>query len=255
MLRTALSLARKNLAVFPCRARDKRPATEHGVKDATTDAEIIRRWWQHDPQFNVAIATGEVSNVFVVDIDGVDAELELRRLEAAHGELPATVESITARGRHLFFQMPETPVRNTASHIAAGIDTRGNGGYVVCPPSIHPSGRAYAWSVDSASAFAAAPDWLLARITGPGAKSNDHMAAEPSEWRALMAEGVPEGRRDCTLARIAGYLLRHHIDPVFAAGLVQIFNTTRCLPPLSDEDVERIVNSIAGKELKRRQHG
>ena len=70
-----------------------------------------------------------------------------------------------------------------------------------------------------------------------------------------MAEGVPEGRRDCTLARVAGYLLRHHIDPVFAAGLVQIFNTTRCLPPLPDEDVERIVNSIAGKELKRRQHG
>ena len=255
MIRAALTLASRGMHVFPCVPRDKRPATEHGVKDATTDAKIIRRWWQHDPQFNVAIATGEVSNVFVVDIDGVDAELELRRLEAAHGELPATVESITARGRHLFFQMPETPVRNTASHIAAGIDTRGNGGYVVCPPSIYPSGRAYAWSVDSASAFAAAPDWLLARITGPGAKSNDHMAAEPSEWRALIAEGVPEGRRDCTLARIAGYLLRHHIDPVFAAGLVQIFNTTRCLPPLPDEDVERIVNSIAGKELKRRQHG
>ena len=71
----------------------------------------------------------------------------------------------------------------------------------------------------------------------------------------MMAEGVPEGRRDATLARITGYLLRHHIDPVFAAGLVQIFNATRCLPPLPDEDVERIVNSIAGKELKRRQHG
>ena len=111
MIRAALTLASRGMHVFPCVPRDKRPATEHGVKDATADAEIIRRWWQHDPQFNVAIATGEVSNVFVVDIDGVDAELELRRLEAAHGELPATVESITARGRHLFFQMPETPVR------------------------------------------------------------------------------------------------------------------------------------------------
>ena len=131
MIRAALTLASRGMHVFPCVPRDKRPATAHGVKDATTDAEIIRRWWQHDPQFNVAIATGEVSNVFVVDIDGVDAELELRRLEAAHGELPATVESITARGRHLFFQMPETPVRNTAGHIAAGIDTRGNGGYVL----------------------------------------------------------------------------------------------------------------------------
>ncbi len=193
MLRTAIAFAKRGLAVFPCRARDKRPATEHGVKDATTDAEIIRRWWQHDPQFNVAIATGEVSNVFVVDIDGVDAELELRRLEAAHGELPATVESITARGRHLFFQMPETPVRNTASQIAAGIDTRGNGGYVVCPPSIHPSGRAYAWSVDSANAFAAAPDWLLGRITERSANGNGHIAA--AALRVARADGRGRPRR------------------------------------------------------------
>ena len=134
MIRAALTLASRGVPISShvCRATNARQ--RNGVKDATTDAEIIRRWWQHDPQFNVAIATGEVSNVFVVDIDGVSAELELRRLEAAHGELPATVESITARGRHLFFQMPETPVRNAASHIAAGIDTRGNGGYVVCPP-------------------------------------------------------------------------------------------------------------------------
>ena len=88
---------------------------------------------------------------------------------------------------------------------------------------------------------------------GTQPKGNGHIATAPSEWRALIADGVPEGRRDCTLARITGYLLRHHIDPVFAAGLVQIFNTARCLPPLPDEDVERIVNSIAGKELKRRQ--
>ena len=101
----------------------------------------------------------------MVDIDGFDGELELRKLEAAHCSLPPTVETVTARGRHLFFRMPETPVRNTASQIAAGIDTRGDGGYVVCPPSIHPSGRAYAWSVDSAKEFAEAPGWLLDRVT------------------------------------------------------------------------------------------
>jgi hypothetical protein len=253
MIRTALQLASRGLHVFPCWPRDKRPATAHGVKDATTDAKAIRSWWQHDPQFNIAIATGKVSSVFVVDIDGVDAELELRRLEAEHGELPATVEVITARGRHLYFKMPDMPLCNSAGKIAPGVDVRANDGYTLVPPSIHPSGRAYAWSVDSSNTFAAAPDWLLARIAGRSANGNGHITTAPSEWRALIADGIPEGRRDCTLARIAGYLLRHHIDPVFAAGLVQIFNTTRCLPPLPDEDVERIVNSIAGKELKRRQ--
>ena len=75
MLGTALALARKNIAVFPCRARDKRPATERGLKDATTDKDVIRRWWGERSDYNLAIATGSVSQVFVVDIDGLDASL------------------------------------------------------------------------------------------------------------------------------------------------------------------------------------
>ena len=68
----------------------------------------------------------------------------MRRLEAEHGELPATVEVITARGRHLYFKMPDMPVRNSAGKIAAGIDMRGDDGYVLAPPSVHPSGTRYA---------------------------------------------------------------------------------------------------------------
>jgi hypothetical protein len=144
VLRTALALAARGMAVFPCRERAKQPATEHGLKDATTNPEIIRQWWQHEPQLNVAIATGAVSGVFVIDVDGLDAEFELRRLEAEHGELPATVEVVTPRpGRHVYFKMPEAPVRNSASKIAPGVDVRGDGGFVVSPPSVHPSGRAY----------------------------------------------------------------------------------------------------------------
>ena len=86
-----------------------------------------------------------------MDVDGLDAEVELRRLEAKHGNLPATVEVITTRGRHLYFQTPETSVRNSAGKVAPGIDVRGDGGYVLAPPSIHPSGRRYEWSVDCAS--------------------------------------------------------------------------------------------------------
>ena len=157
MIRTAIALAQKGMAVFPCRPQDKRPATANGLKDATTDLDIIRQWWRQEPQFNLAIATGAVSGIFVVDIDGLDAEVELRRLEAEHGGFPSTVEAITARGRHVYFRSPETPVRNSASKIAPGIDVRGDGGYVLAPPSIHPSGRRYEWSVDCATALADAP--------------------------------------------------------------------------------------------------
>ena len=167
MIRTAMALAQKGMAVFPCRPQDKRPATANGLKDATTDLDIIRQWWRQEPQFNLAIATGAVSGIFVVDVDGLDAEVELRRLEAEYGGLPSTVEAITARGRHVYFRSPEVPVRNSASKIAPGIDVRGDGGYVLAPPSIHPSGRRYEWSVDCATALAEAPVWLIDKISVP----------------------------------------------------------------------------------------
>jgi hypothetical protein len=248
ILKAARALAEKGLAVFPCLPRDKRPATRHGVKDATTDPIEIENWWQQEPNFNIAIATGAVSGVFVIDIDGGDAEAELRKLEARHGELPATVESITARGRHLFFKCPDTPVRNSAGKIATGIDVRATGGYVIAPPSVHPSGKRYCWSVDSATTFAAAPDWLLAIIAEPETAT----ATAASEWRELARNGVREGQRNSSAARLAGHLLRHYIDPHVAHELVQSWNATRCTPPLSPDEITHIVDSVAGRELKRR---
>ena len=119
----------------------------------------------------------------MVDVDGLDAEIALRRLEATHGKLPGTVEVITARGRHCYFKMPHVPVCNSAGKIVVGIDVRGDGGYVLVPPSVHPSGRAYAWSVDSAKAFAEVPDWLLAKIAERSNGSGQ--GTPPAEWRAL----------------------------------------------------------------------
>ncbi|HEY4738904.1 MAG TPA: bifunctional DNA primase/polymerase [Xanthobacteraceae bacterium] len=252
MMRTAMALAAKGLAVFPCAVRQKRPATKHGVKDATTDQTLIETWWRSNQQYNVAIATGKVSGVFVVDIDGLDAEAELRNLELEHSKLPTTVEAITPRGRHIYFKMPDVPVCNSISKIAPSIDVRGDNGYVLTPPSIHPSGRPYWWSVDSHDKFAAAPEWLVAKITDRP-NDNGKLPTPPSEWRELVMAGVAEGQRDNTVTRLCGHLLRHHVDPIVALGLLQAWNATSCTPPLPAEDIERIVNSIAGKELARRQ--
>ena len=252
MIRAALAYARKGLQIFPCQPCAKRPATANGLKDATTDPDQIRAWWHHEPAFNVAVATGTVSGIFVVDVDGLDAEAELRKLEAEHGTLPATIEAITARGRHVYFKMTAADVRNSASKVAPGIDIRGTGGYVLAPPSMHPTGRPYCWSVDCGSVIAAAPAWLLAKIETP--KGNGNGAMPPSEWRALIAEGVAEGARDCTVAKLAGYLLRRRVDPVVALEMLQIWNAARCSPPLPAADIVRIVGSIAGKELKRRSN-
>ena len=148
--------------------------------------------------------------------------------------------------------MTAADVRNSASKVAPGIDIRGTGGYVLAPPSMHPTGRRYFWSVDCGPDIAAAPAWLLAKIETPNGNGNG--ATPPSEWRALVAEGVAEGARDCTVAKLAGYLLRRRVDPVVALELLRIWNATRCSPPLPAADIERIVGSIAGKELKRRSN-
>jgi Bifunctional DNA primase/polymerase, N-terminal/Primase C terminal 1 (PriCT-1) len=249
LLETALSLASRGLHVFPCKSREKKPASWNGLKGATTDRNIIAGWWRSS-DYNIGLATGERSSVFVVDIDGMDAEAELIKLESKHGVLPRTIESITARGRHLFFTYPDRAIRNSASKIAPGIDVRGDGGYVLAPPSVHPSGKCYEWSVDSADAFAAAPNWLLSAAAKPSA-ANGAAATPATEWHELI-KGAAEGTRDNTITRLAGYLLCRRIDPLMALALLQSWNATSCAPPLPDEDIARIVNSIAGKELRRR---
>jgi hypothetical protein len=83
MIRAALALARRGLAVFPCWPRGKLPATAHGFKDATTDASTIESWWLRTSDANIGVATETVSGIFVVDVDGVDAEGELRKLASA----------------------------------------------------------------------------------------------------------------------------------------------------------------------------
>jgi hypothetical protein len=188
--------------------------------------------------------------VFVIDVDHLDGEASLRQLEAAHGQLPNSVEVITARGRHIYFKYPQVPVRNSAGKLAEHLDVRGDGGYVLAPPSLHPSGRRYHWSVDSAGAFAEAPAWLLDKITEP--MNNGAGATPPAQWRALVGSAVSEGKRNDQLARLSGYLLRHFIDPIVALELLQSWNATHCQPPLPDREVFSIVDSISRLELKRR---
>ncbi len=74
------------------------------------------------------------------------------------------------------------------------------------------------------------------------------------EWRTLI-EGVGEGARNCSLAKLAGHLLRHHVNAFVTLGLLQAWNASNCTPPLPTAEVEQIVNSIAGKELRRRGNG
>jgi hypothetical protein len=271
LLRAALAYAQRGLAVFPVyninadgkcacgklkeSSPGKHPRTEHGLKDATTDAAIIERWWRTWPGANVGIATGAVSGIVVLDIDPQHGGNEaLGDLQLAHGPLPKTQIVCTGSGgKHLYFGHPGSHVPNSSGALGPGIDVRGDGGYVVAPPSNHISGKCYAWEssgrIDEV-AIAAVPDWLLALILKP--PNEEQAGRPPSEWVELIRGPIAEGMRNDTLARIAGLLFRIRIlHPAVAGELVHCVNEARCRPPLDFNEVQQIVDSIAGRELAR----
>lgn len=252
LAQAALHFAEQGYPVFPLRPRSKIPATENGLKDASTDLDQVRRWWGRNPDANIGLVTGPASRCWVLDIDNnKDGEASLRRLEADHGPLPETVETLTGSGgRHVWFRWPRIGPgpRNSASAdcLGSGIDVRGEGGYVVAPPSIHPNGRKYECSVDSAEQMAAAPPWLL----GLALKANQ--SAGSGRWREVVSNPIGEGKRNTSLTSVVGMLLRKDIDPYTTLELARALNAYRCQPPMDDREVVRIVDSIAGKELRRR---
>lgn len=142
----------------------KHPATRNGLKDATKETFKIRTLFGNRP-YNIGIATGAISGIFVIDIDGPDGEVSFQQLQSEYGELPQTMTSLTGRGRHLLFKHPGIHMPSSVSKIAHKIDVRGDGGYIVAPPSRHKNGNYYEWSDKSGFDIADAPQWLIDLIT------------------------------------------------------------------------------------------
>lgn len=206
--------------------------------------EELRAWFAKWPEANVAIVTGAVSGLVVLDVDpGSGGAESLAAIESRHGRLPATVEAETGGGgRHLYFAHPGGEVRNRAA-LAPGLDLRGDGGMVIAPPSIHPSGRPYGWRRGRApeeAMLAPLPVWLLE----PRFSGDDRRGHSLAHWRELVHAGVEAGRRNATLASFTGHLLWHGVDPDVVMELMLAWNRVRCRPPLADEEVIATVRSI-----------
>lgn len=140
----AEELAGRGLFVFPLVAGQKRPLTSHGFKDASRDPYQLERWWGDGSHPNIGIATGQQSGVVVVDLDGERGIAEFARYVV--GGLPATWCALTVGGLHLYFAHPgDLELPNTACKLGPNIDTRGDGGYVVAPPSSLTCGVTYRW--------------------------------------------------------------------------------------------------------------
>lgn len=150
-LDAALDYAAKGIPVFPCKP-DKRPYIGGGFHAAVTDEGTIRSWWQQWPDALIGVPTGPRSGIAVLDIDNKPEKGKDGFAQVPDWETRSPVISRTGSGgAHLFFKAEGAP-HCTSDIIARGVDTRGEGGYVIVPPS-----RGYTWK--NGSDLSALPPW------------------------------------------------------------------------------------------------
>lgn len=207
MLTAALEYHARGLRVIPLRAGDKRPLVRWKGQPEPT-ADDLRVWWTTHPDANVGLLTGVAHGFCVVDID-------VKRDGLAHVEaldLPPTRAVRTGGGGlHLYYAAPAgaRAVRNRVN-LVPGVDLRGDGGLVAAPPSVHASGRAYAWVEDTAGLWAALPERVL--TLGRRQEPSRRIPVYPGGGRRALEDAVtalresPEGTRNDALNRVAWHL-------------------------------------------------
>jgi len=234
------------MRLFPVVAREKHPLISEWQKKATTDRGQIDRWAKEFVGCNWGIATGRASGCFVVDVDGDAGFASVKTWHNEHGESWGnTLLADTGKGRHLYYRFPpDVKVRNSAGKIAPGIDIRGEGGYVVSPGSVHPSGSLYCIKIELP--IVEAEQWLLELILNRRPKSE--IKAERTALAVVSAPSqveVGEGGRNSTLTMLAGGMRRKAMAyESIAAGLVAE-NQKRCKPPLEEDEVLEIARSVS----------
>lgn len=217
-----------------CSSAGKHPQTINGLKSATTDKDTINTWFKHWPKANIGIATGAISGIGVIDIDPKHGGGEsLDDLIAKHGKIPDTVEAITqSSGRHIIFQYEEG-FRTTAGKLGRGIDTRGDGGYIVAAPSKGLLGE-YQWEASSepdSCPIVKAPSWVLQLL-------NDKRELE------FVSEKIGEGLRNAYMCSIGGVLRSRGVSYQGILACLEAENLQRCHPPLSMREVYQIAHSM-----------
>ncbi|WP_198516537.1 phage/plasmid primase, P4 family [Herbaspirillum huttiense] len=236
ILAEAVRLALRGFSVFPLVSGGKKPAVATGFKAATTDPVQIEDWFSKKAKSNIGIATGEVSGIWVLDIDvknGAKGEESLAAFEAEYGALPPTLTCKTpSGGKHIYFAHDGSMSVKSAAGILPGIDVRGEGGYIVASPS-QIDGVPYQW-VDSKARIAIAPEALIRLVT------EKKSSPTPIDAGAV----IQEGTRNDKLMRAAVKWLKLKMDEDDVLDLLRELNGSACNPPLPDEELVQIVHNV-----------
>ena len=267
LVQSALEYAAKGWRVLPihtirngvcscgkaCGSPGKHPVAAfvpNGLKGASTNPVVIAEWWRHMPDANIGIATGRQSNLWVLDLDarrsirlgeGVlvpEGEYSLKQLVLENRPLPpGPVVETGGGGRHYYYAYPDEPgIFGNKHNLAPSIDVRGEGGYVLAPPSLHPSGQQYRWEAgnEASNRLYPPPRWLY------DLEPDFEMAGGTT---FVEQDSVAEGGRNDYLFHYAASLRGQGYDEQMLGDAVAAHNEAVCIPPVTDAEVRQIVKS------------
>lgn len=228
-------------SIIPIKVGDKKPPenfkwTEFQNRQASITE--VEAWVKNYGDLNIGIITGQISNIVVIDIDGQDGMKSSENVEIPK----ETATAMTSNGYHIFCKYPEGLVIRNSVGIRPHIDIRGDGGYVVAAPSLHPSGIEYSWINEKLSDFAPLPEWVIQ-------KSYPNYTTTSSDNQAILTVGssssnlVTEGSRNDAMFRIACSLRNRGLSKNTIINAVKTENLTVCNPPLEDWEIDRIIDS------------
>lgn len=255
MLEWALKYAEHNYAVFPLVPRSKAPATEHGFKDATTDLNQIRRWWNKNPNYNIGVATGH--GLVVIDVDDKPDEGKLGTMslfswEKKNGAFEPTWTVLTGTGGyHYWYKTSENFVNTT--EILGAIDVRSLGGYVVAPPSVHPNGNPYEWEASGD------PDDIeIADLSGSALKLLKEYASNADRKTGKRKKSTPykeltkikKGKRQDALMSLQGSLVNMNMTPEAIKAAVRAENESKCEPPFTEAELQKEIFPFLDRDIK-----
>ena len=211
--------------------RGKHPRLGAWQTAASADVEQVARWWAEWPEAGIGIATGRGSRMWVLDCDGDEALAWYRDRCREHG-LVRTVGVRTGRGRHFWFEWPTADgvnIRN-AQGIVPGVDVRGEGGYVIGPPTRHRSGARYELLTSGAYGEVPrqAPAWLLELVREKPKPPPPRVVDVPrrTAWTAKAADD--ELARRLRLDPIARDTLARQLGAVVVSGFARKVRCPKC---------------------------
>lgn len=248
----------RGLAIIPLGVGKKEPVTKSGLNDWTDNPGQIDVWWgqgEHagkrgNPSYNIGMACGQVSGgIIAIDLDCHSDEANglhfLRDWEVEHGKLPETWTQITGSGGKQLFYRAGQDIRNSANG-EIGVDVRGNGGYVVLPPSLHPCGDCYEWSISPDDMDVADADDKVYDFIRAVSKTKKRSDGWNSEKTGIPSE-ITSNRNE-TLFSLGRSFLSRGTGHDEVATLIRSLNATICRPPLPEVEVEKLIGSINSKE-------